>query len=70
MPTLRKPTTETVIQNCTFTNSVPAVNKHTRAAVEALAKAAEANAEAIKAIADALRGGNAHVGTFIKIQED
>lgn len=41
-------------------------NEHTRAAVEAIALAAKANAEAIKAIADALKPSNAPVyGMYI-----
>jgi methanogenic corrinoid protein MtbC1 len=51
-----------VISNCQVTNTTAAANEHTRAAVESLAKAAEANANAIAEIAKALRGGNATIG--------
>ena len=48
----------TTITNCHLQNGVQC-NEHTRAAVEALANAAKANAEAIGRIASALTGGNA-----------
>jgi hypothetical protein len=48
----------TWIQNCTITNT-SAANEHTRAAIEALAAAAKANAEAISAIANGLKGSPA-----------
>ena len=46
------------IENCIVTNTSSA-NEHTRAAVEALAAAAKANAEAITAIANGLKGAPA-----------
>lgn len=48
----------TTIQNCSIVNT-SAANEHTRAAVEALAAAAKANAEAITAIANGLKGSPA-----------
>lgn len=48
------------VRNCTITNS-SAANEHTRAAVEALSAAAKANAEAINAIANALKGSPATI---------
>ena len=53
----KKPLPPTNLTNCTFTNDTSA-NKHTRAAVEALADAVRANAEAIAQIAKALQGGS------------
>lgn len=50
-----------------ITNSAPEANEHTRSAVEALSKAAEANANAIAAIANALKGGNATIERAINI---
>ena len=54
------------ITNCTITNT-SAANEHTRAAIEALADAAKANAEAISAIAKGLTGSSAHMGSGITI---
>jgi len=51
-----QPATGNTISNCNF-ESHSAANEHTRASVEALAAAAEANAEAISQIAKALQGG-------------
>lgn len=48
----------TVIQDVHIDNHT-AANEHTRAAVEALASAATANARAIEAIARAMQGGSA-----------
>jgi hypothetical protein len=47
------------IESCSVSNIVPATNEHTRAAVVAMAKAVEANANALAKMAEALRGGNA-----------
>lgn len=63
-----KPTSTYNIENCTFTNT-SAANEHTRAAIEALANAAKANAEAIGKIADALKGSPATMETAIRIGE-
>lgn len=63
-----KPTPTYNIENCTFTNT-SASNKHTRAAIEALANAVKANAEAIGKIADALKGSPAHMEAAIRIGE-
>ena len=49
------PASGTVISNCNISTH-SAANEHTRAAVEALAAAAQANAEAIAQIAKALQG--------------
>lgn len=46
----------TTVQNCTFQNVVPPLNEHARDSVVALAKAAEANANAISTIAKCLEG--------------
>ena len=56
----------TTIQNCSIVNT-SAANEHTRAAVEALAAAAKANAEAISAIANGLKGSPASLGYGIMI---
>lgn len=63
-----KPTPTYNVENCTFTNT-SAANEHTRAAVEALANAAKANAEAIGKIADALKGSPATMETALRIGE-
>lgn len=52
------PVAGATIQNCHIVNT-SAANEHTRAAVEALAAAAKANAEAITAIANGLKGSPA-----------
>lgn len=52
------PSNYNTIQNCSIVNT-SAANEHTRAAVEALASAAKANAEAISAIAVSLKGSPA-----------
>lgn len=54
------PTNSTVVQNCSIVNT-SAANEHTRAAVEALARAAEANAKAISDIAQGLKGSPANM---------
>lgn len=54
------------VSNCTITN-ISSANEHTRAAVESLAAAAAENARAIAAIAEALKGGNAHMETGIRV---
>lgn len=56
----------TTISNCSIINT-SAANEHTRAAIEALAAAAKANAEAITAIANGLKGSPATMGDGIKI---
>lgn len=56
----------TTIQDVSIVNT-SAANEHTRAAVEALAKAAEANARAISDIALALQGSPATMETGIRI---
>jgi hypothetical protein len=48
------------IDNNVFTTKVPETNEHTRAAVVALAAAAQANADAISNIAKALKGSDIH----------
>ena len=55
-----------MIQNCSIVNT-SAANEHTRAAVEALAAAAKANAEAITAIANGLKGSPATMEYGINI---
>jgi hypothetical protein len=65
MAAKKQPSTYT-IQNCNITNT-SAANEHTRVAVEALSKAAQANAEAILAIANALKGSPATIETGIKL---
>ena len=55
MPSKKQPPLQTTISGCTFTAGGPP-NEHTRAAVEALARAAEENARAIREVALALRG--------------
>lgn len=58
------------ISHCNVTNTNAPANEHTRDAVVALAKAAEANANAIEGIARALRGGDATMGNAFKIGRD
>jgi hypothetical protein len=61
---VQPPAPGTVISNCTIT-AHSAANEHTRSAVEALAAAAQANADAISQIAKALQGGSTygiHIG--------
>ena len=53
------------VRDCSIINT-SAANKHTRAAVEALAAAAKANAEAITAIAAGLKGSLANLECGIK----
>ncbi len=60
------PAPSTTIQNCSILNT-SAANEHTRAAVEALAAAAKANAEAITAIANGLKGSPATMEYGISI---
>ena len=62
------PSHRTTIQNCNIVNT-SAANEHTRAAVEALAGAAKANAEAIEAIANGLKGSPATMDRAINIGE-
>lgn len=62
-----KPAGHTTVQHCTVKN-ISAANKHTRAAVEALALAAKANAECIAEIARALKGSPATMGSAIHIE--
>lgn len=57
-PQAAAPAPSTTIQNCSIVNT-SAANEHTRAAIEALAAAAKANAEAITAIANGLKGSPA-----------
>lgn len=54
------------IENVTVTN-ISAANEHTRAAVEALAAAATANANAIAEIARALKGSPATMGPGVQL---
>lgn len=54
---IQSPVSGTVISNCNITTH-SAANEHTRAAVEALAAAAKANAESITQIAKALQGSS------------
>jgi hypothetical protein len=65
-PTTPAPTPVTTIENCSIVNT-SAANEHTRAAVEALAAAAKANAEAITSIANGLKGSPATMGYGINI---
>lgn len=56
------------ITNSTVTNNnSTAANEHTRAAVEALARASERHAEALIAIANALKGGDISTGAGMHI---
>lgn len=71
----KRKTTEPAVQpqprytvtNCNFTAQTAPANEHTRDAVIAIAKAAEANAVAIGKLADALKGGNATMETGLRI---
>jgi hypothetical protein len=66
--TAKPPSTPTYsVTNCSIVNSGPATNEHTRAAIEALAAAAKANAEAIAEIAKALTGSPATMDTGIRL---
>lgn len=60
------PAHTTTVQNCTITNT-SAANEHTRAAVEALANAARANADAIAEVARALKGEPATMQSGIHV---
>lgn len=62
-----KPVTH--IENVTITNT-SAANEHTRSAIEALARAAEANARALSDIANALKGAPATMGHAIYIAQE
>ena len=67
--TAKKSTTPTAtytVTNCTVTNN-SAANEHTRAAIEALAEAASANARAIERIAQALTGPPANMEAGIRV---
>ncbi len=59
---------KTTLQNISIVNT-SAANEHTRAAVEALSAAAKANAEAIAAIANGLKGSPATMDRAINIGE-
>jgi guanyl-specific ribonuclease Sa len=61
-----KTTQGATVSNCSVTNMPATANEHTRAAVEALAGAAKANAEAISAIARALQGGDARIDSAFR----
>lgn len=63
-PKSQPPTTS--ISDCTVTNT-SAANKHTRAAVEALANALKANADAIAETARALKGSPANMECGIRL---
>lgn len=62
-----KPIRNITVDNCTITATNAPTNEHTRAAVEALAKAAEANANAILEISRALRGADVRMDSAIRI---
>lgn len=66
--TQKKEQAQNIVQNCKFINT-SAANEHTRAAVEALANAVRANAEAIGKIADALQGSPATTGDMLKFTQ-
>jgi ferric-dicitrate binding protein FerR (iron transport regulator) len=51
----------THIENCSVTNGAQ-VNADTRLAIEALANASKAHAEALQAMARSLQGGESHMG--------
>jgi len=55
------------VSHCSFVAEAAPANEHTRDAAVALARAAEANANAIGRIADALKGGNATMETGLRI---
>lgn len=50
-----RPQPQTIVSNCSVVAASFSMNDHHRDAITALAKAAEANANAIKAIADSLK---------------
>lgn len=64
---MKTPVPHTSIANCNFTVEAVQVNEFTYKAIEALAKASETHAEALIAMANALRGGNATMGHAIYI---
>ncbi len=64
-----KPTPTYAISDCIVNNGF-AANEHTRAAVEALAGAAKANAEAIAEIARALKGSASTMENAFKFGPD
>ena len=57
------------VSHCSVTNTTAPANEHTRAAIESLALAAKANADAIAEIAKALRGGKAKIDAGFHIGE-
>lgn len=56
-----------VIRDCQITATNAPANEHTRGAIEALAKACEANAAAIAACAHALRGSDVRMDAGIRL---
>lgn len=58
---------QTIIDSCHVEVKGVPCNEHTRAAIEALAKAAQANAEAISACAKAMQGGAINLEAGIKV---
>lgn len=62
-----KKESETSISHCTITNTNAPTNEYTCDAIVALAKALEANANAIAEAARALKGGNVIMENGIKI---
>jgi len=57
----------TTVKNCNFQNTAAPANEHTRDAVMALARASEAHANALTAIAKALQGSDFN-NTGIRIE--
>jgi hypothetical protein len=58
-----------IIENVTINNVAAPTSEHQSRALEALARAAEANAVAIGRIADALRGAEAHMEHGIHLSD-
>ncbi len=69
MPQARAPQPQpgTVVQNCSFQAIAAPANEHTSASIVALAKAAEANANAIGKVAELFKASGATLGTGVYI---
>lgn len=61
-------TPEVRIENCNISANAAVANEHTRDSVVALAAAITANANAVIAAANALKGGDARIDTGIRVE--
>lgn len=58
-----------IVENVTINNTAAPTSEHQSRALEELARAASANAQAIGKIADALKGAEARMGTGIHLSD-